>query len=331
MTEPSSIPENVTGGFIVRSSGTWVQTPDGWFVSTWAIAEGGPIQDLFLYDHEGMSSRQVPPGTVISAESVESEALYNGHWTPLVSTWRDDSTRVRAPIPSSESGHVAILYVYSSPEWKTLVSLPRAEVHDPRGGNGGVSFRVPLTEIDHYREIVTPLFGTSMASEQPIPASRDLSAVDEVARVAPGVISVTRTDTAVVVQADELTFRVTLVGRAWRVRKSWRSDDRGVAFEATDETDIARFLISMFANDIRRARGLAPRRRAVTLSDEGLARPAASFTLSGSPDAGFVLTDTLRQIRWRFASDLDAARFSWLAPLAWTDIRAEFGWSEEAP
>lgn len=30
----------------------------------------------------------------------------------------------------------------------------------------------------------------------------------------------------------------------------------------------------------------------------------------------------------RFASDLDTARFSWIEPLAWTDIRAEFGWSE---
>lgn len=322
MTEPSSAPENVTGGFIVRSSGTWVQTPDGWFVSTWAIAEGGPIQDLFLYDHEGMSSRQVPPGTVISAESVESEALYNGHWIPLVSTWRDDSTRVRAPIPSSESGHVAILYVCSSPEWKTLVSLPRAEVHDPRGGNGGVSFRVPLTEIDHYREIVTPLFGTSMASEQPIPASTDLSAVDELARLAPGVISVTRTDTAVVVRADELTLRVTLVGRTWRVRKFWRSDDRGVAFEATDATDLARFLIALFANDIRRARGLAPRRRRMTLSNDGFAQPAAGFTISGDLDAGFVLTDSYRRIRWHFGNDLDAARFSWIAPLTWAEIQA---------
>lgn len=331
MNDPSSIPERVAGGFIVRSSGTWVQTPDGWFVSMSTIAEGGPIQDLFLYDREGTASHQVPPATVISAESVESEAQYNGHWIPLVSTWRDDSTRVRAPIPSSGSGHVAILYVYSSPEWKTLVSLPHAEVHDPRGGNGGISFRVPLTEIEDYREIVTPLFGTSMASEQPIPASRDLSAVHELARLAPGVISVTRTDTAVVVQADESTLRVTLVGRTWRVRKSWRSDDHGVAFEATDETDIARFLIAMFANDIRRARGLAPRRRAVTLSDDGLAQPAASFTLSREPDAGFVLTDTYRRVHWRFASDLDAARFSWIAPLAWTDIRAEFGRSEEMP
>ncbi|MXS76034.1 hypothetical protein CSIV_10645 [Microbacterium sp. CSI-V] len=331
MTEPSSTRENVTSGFIVRSSGTWVQTPDGWFVSTSAIAEGGPIQDLFLFDHEGMNSRQVPPGAVISAEDVESEALYNGHWIPLVSTWRDGSTRIRAPLPSSESRHFAVLYVYSSPEWKALVSLPRAEVHDSRGGNGGVSFRVPLTEFDDYREIITPLFGASMASEQTIPASKDLSAVDEVGRLAPDVISVTRTDTAVVVQADEMTLRVTLAGRTWRVRKSWRSDDRGVAFEATDETDIARFLIAMFANDIRRARGLTPRRRAVTLSDEGLAQPAAWFTLSREPDAGFVLTDTYRRVRWRFASDLDAARFSWIAQLAWTDIRAEFGRSEEVP
>lgn len=52
-----------------------------------------------------------------------------------------------------------------SPEWKTSVSLPRAEVHDPRGGNGGVSFRVPLTEFDDYRETITPLFGASMASD----------------------------------------------------------------------------------------------------------------------------------------------------------------------
>lgn len=331
MMEQPSIPENVTGGFIARSSGTWVQTSEGWFASTWAIAEGGPIQDLFVYDHEGMDSRQVPLATVISAEDVASEALYNGHWIPLVSMWNDDSIRIHAPIASSETGYCAVLYVYSSPEWEALVSLPHAEPHDQRGGNGGVSFRVPLTEIEDYRETVTPIFGASMASERTIPLSKNLSAVDELARLAPSAISVARTDTAVVVQAGELTFRVTLMGRAWRVRKSGRSDDRGVAFEATDETDIARFLIAMFANDIRRARGLAPRQRAVTLSDDGLAEPAASFMLSGSPDAGFVLTDTYRQIRWRFASDLDAARFSWIAPLAWTDIRAEFGWSEEAP
>lgn len=44
-----------------------------------------------------------------------------------------------------------------------------------------------------------------------------------------------------------------------------------------------------------------------------------------------MLTDTYRRVRWRFASDLDAARFSWIAQLAWTDIRAEFGRSEEVP
>lgn len=320
MTEPSSTRENVTSGFIVRSSGTWVQTPDGWFVSTSAIAEGGPIEDLFLFDREGMNFRRVPPATVINAEDVESEALYKGHWIPLVSTWRDDSTRVRAPIPSSASGHFAVLYVYSSPEWKTLVSLPRAEVHDPRGGNGGVSFRVPLTEVDDYRETITPLFGASMASEQTIPASRDLSTVYALARLAPDVVSVARTDSAFVVRADELTLRITIAGRTWRVRKTWRSHDRGVAFETNDDTDIGRFLVAVLANDIRRSLGLAPRRRAVTLSDEGLARPAASFTLSRGPNAGFVLTDSFSRSRWRFASDLDAARFSWIAALTWTEV-----------
>jgi len=45
--------------------------------------------------------------------------------------------------------------VYRSPNWDALVALPRAEVHDERGGDGGISFLVPLSELSDVREKVT--------------------------------------------------------------------------------------------------------------------------------------------------------------------------------
>lgn len=292
-----------------------------WFFNLrWLGVESGIDVPLYFVRYGGEGATPIPI-SLFRRRTVEG-----GHVDEVlrdVGNWQPDSRRGIAnalafPLESD-------LEEVTADEAAQFEEMVRARRYVPFRSSTGVA----AWHEQARRE--TPLFEASMVSEQTIPASRVLSAVDELARLAPDVIRVTRTDTAVVVQADELTFRVTPVGRTWRVRKSWRSQDRGVAFETSDETDIGRFLIAMLTNDIRRARGLVPRRRAVTLSDEGLAQPAASFTISGSPDAGFVLTDTYRQIRWRFASDLDAVRFSWIAPLAWTDIRAEFGRSGEAP
>jgi hypothetical protein len=140
----------------IRATGIWVRTSDGWFASTATVAPGERPAEFFLYDREGLSYRTVPAAEVLQVEHVDAEGLYEGHWIPLVSTWKQDGTRVHAPVPRSGADYRAILYVYTSPDWHALVALPRAEVHDQRGGNGGVSFLVPLSELSDVREKVMP-------------------------------------------------------------------------------------------------------------------------------------------------------------------------------
>lgn len=151
---------------MIRSTGTWVQTAEGWFAPTRRIKVDEPRSEVFLYDHEGTGYRGVTSDAVLRAERVESEALYGGHWIPLVSTWTHDMVRAYAPLPRVQSGHLAVLYTYSSPKWNTLITLPGAEVHDDRGGNGGVSFVVALDALDSYRETVTTLIPASADDEQ---------------------------------------------------------------------------------------------------------------------------------------------------------------------
>lgn len=138
----------------IRATGTWVRTSDGWFASTATMAPGERTTEFFLYDREGLSYHAVPTAEVAQVEYVEAEGLYEGHWIPLVSTWKQDGTRVHGPVPRSSADYSDILYVYSSPDWHALVALPRAEVHDDRGGNGGVSFLVPMSDLSDCREKV---------------------------------------------------------------------------------------------------------------------------------------------------------------------------------
>ncbi|MBN9212883.1 MAG: hypothetical protein BGO45_16560 [Microbacterium sp. 71-36] len=147
----------------IRATWTWVRTSDGWFASSATVAPGERPAEFSLYDREGLSYRAVPAAEVLQVERVDSEGLYEGHWIPLVSTWKQDGTRVHAPVPRRGAGYSAMLYPYRSPDWDALVALPRAEVHDDRGSNGGVSFLVPFSELSDYRETVTPLGWTAEA------------------------------------------------------------------------------------------------------------------------------------------------------------------------
>lgn len=147
----------------IRATWTWVRTSDGWFASSATVAPGERPGEFSLYDREGLSYRAVPAAEVLQVERVDSEGLYEGHWIPLVSTWKQDGTRVHAPVPRRGAGYSAMLYLYRSPDWDALVALPRAEVHDDRGSNGGVSFLVPFSELSDYRETVTPLGWTAEA------------------------------------------------------------------------------------------------------------------------------------------------------------------------
>lgn len=151
---------------MIRSTGTWVQTVDGWFVPTWRIKVGETPSEVSLYDHEGTGYRRVTLDAILRAERVESEALYRGHWIPLVSTWTPDMVHAYAPLRRAQGGYLAVLYLYTSPEWDTLITLPGAEVHDDRGGNGGVSFLVALDALDGYRQTVTTLIPASADREQ---------------------------------------------------------------------------------------------------------------------------------------------------------------------
>lgn len=141
----------------IRATGTWVLTTDGWFTSVVRITKKASPARLVVYDHEGNGQREFPREDVLRVERVESEALYNGHWIPLVATWRVDETPVRAPLPPRQPGLMARLYYDSGPDFDAIASLPRAEVHDPRALFGGVSLLIPLTEIESHRETVTPL------------------------------------------------------------------------------------------------------------------------------------------------------------------------------
>lgn len=147
----------MTGQQPLRVSGTWVETADGWFAATHQIRQGETDPEIFVYDHEGTGSRQVSPAEVRRIEGVDSEGLYEGHWIPLVSTWTAGMGRVRKPLDRDDDGYLAMLFFDSGPERQAIAALPRAEVHDDRTSNGGISVLVPFSELADYREVVTPI------------------------------------------------------------------------------------------------------------------------------------------------------------------------------
>lgn len=153
----------------LRSTGTWIETTDGWFVSTYRIKPGTIPSRFVVYDHEGPGQREIPPWDVLAVERVESEGLYQGHWIPLVSISKSDETAVWSPVPRDQLGSFAMLYYDNGPEFDAIAAIPGAAVHDPRSLYGGVSLRVPVPEIEDYREKVIPLAGSTSADSESTP------------------------------------------------------------------------------------------------------------------------------------------------------------------
>lgn len=141
----------------MRVSGTWVETGDGWFAATHQIRDGETDPEIFVYDHEGTRHRQVSPADVRRIQRVDSEGLYQGHWIPLVSTWTAEMGRVRMFLDRNDDRYLAMLFFDSGLERDAIAALPRAEVHDDRTSNGGISLLVPFAELADYREVMTPI------------------------------------------------------------------------------------------------------------------------------------------------------------------------------
>lgn len=118
---------------------------------------------------------------------------------------------------------------------------------------------------------------------------------------------------SVIVQADDITLRVEPTSDGWRMRKTWRDEDRGVAFRSKTTDDVARYMLGLLANDIRRSHGLAPVRGKLVLSDDGVAVPIEGFGLSGDPQSGFVLSGGKDNASRYSDSDLEAAKLSYSA------------------
>lgn len=137
----------------------------------------------------------------------------------------------------------------------------------------------------------------------------------------PQVFEAQLTDTGVTLQVDEVTLRVSSDDSGWRVDKSWRGVDRGLVFEATDDADVAQYVLALFGNDIRRAHGLGRAVRKVVLSDDGVARPDGGFFLTEMSGDGYRLSRDRDGAQWFFASDLEAARFSTVADIPLAHIR----------
>lgn len=99
-----------------------------------------------------------------------------------------------------------------------------------------------------------------------------------------------QSDAGVILRVDEMTLRVCSDDSTWRVQKRWRDADRGVVFEATDHADVARYVLALFGNEIRRARGLGRAGRTVLLSDDGGAQPDGGFALTQKSGDGYRLS-----------------------------------------
>lgn len=152
-----------------------------------------------------------------------------------------------------------------------------------------------------------------------------MSAIDVLASVvatAPDVAQMSETGDDLVLRSDEITLTISSIEDGWRVRKTWRNQDRGVVFQSDTVEDVARYISSLLANDIRQSHGVAPLRRRLVLSEDGIAVPTDGFELSGDSESGFILSGGSHRVPRYFASDLEAAKFSYLADDDLDTIRA---------
>lgn len=122
--------------------------------------------------------------------------------------------------------------------------------------------------------------------------------------------SVREEDDGFAASDDEVVLHVSGGGSGWTIRRVWRDDDRGIAFATSSVEDIDRYLALLTANEVRARRGLAPLRHGISTDAEGVAQPVDGLVLSGDLGLGFTLVDGPAAREWRFASDIEAARFS---------------------
>jgi hypothetical protein len=122
---------------------------------------------------------------------------------------------------------------------------------------------------------------------------------------------------------DEVTLEVSRVGKGWEIHKVWRDDDRGIVFSASSAEDVDRYLTVLTANEVRNRHGLPMIRHGVETGPDGLAKPCGDFVLSGELDRGFILRDTSDDRSWRFARDVEAARFSRYMAISPDRLRTE--------
>ncbi|GAA3638897.1 hypothetical protein GCM10022200_22850 [Microbacterium awajiense] len=122
--------------------------------------------------------------------------------------------------------------------------------------------------------------------------------------------TVVSTDEGLDLADGEVELRVRRRADGWIVHKVWRDQDRGVVFAASDATDVDRYLALTSANEVRARLGLPRSRHGVQTDADGIAMPADGFVLTGDLKAGFVLTHGATGRAWRFASDIEASRFS---------------------
>lgn len=137
----------------------------------------------------------------------------------------------------------------------------------------------------------------------------------------PRIFEVQLSDSGVTLHVDEVTLSVRFDDSTWRVQRRWRDVDRGVVFEATECADVARYVLALFGNEIRRAHGLARAGRRIVLSDDGVAQPYPGFSLTEDGGGRYRLSRDRDGSQWFFASDLDAARFSIVADTPISHIR----------
>ena len=121
---------------------------------------------------------------------------------------------------------------------------------------------------------------------------------------------------------DEVTLAIRHDGDRWTVHKTWRDEDRGISFAGASAEDVDRYLTLISANEIRRRLGLPPLRHGITTGPDGMAIPRAGFSLSGDLDRGFTLTEGSSGREWRFASDIEASRFSLYADVPVERLRS---------
>ncbi|MFH8251274.1 hypothetical protein ACH3VR_12960 [Microbacterium sp. B2969] len=146
----------------IRGTGVYVRTADGWFASARAMKPGHAYEDLALYGDFGDEDSPVPISEAREIVMVWSEALYRGFWFGLGSVWTADGTRVRCPSAPGTPDRFGALF-YDGPDNDIVASLPGAEVHNPRGSNGGITMLVRLDDLQGYRETLEPVTGVTQA------------------------------------------------------------------------------------------------------------------------------------------------------------------------